>query len=414
MKNERKFLATLKSLIRDEGRLEEANSFIDAMIEGIRSGHDERKLKAESPTAPIPFDGALEVARARISVSGKYSRWNRLWLDSYSASYSTPEAVASYRGNRLGYARIIDIGCGAGMQSIFFADKGQITDIEISPLRAAMAALNFTVYDRRPRRLINADYASVLENMEISNGDVIFSDPLRPKEEGERTLMSLVPSPSVIRGMASGRTESFVFDLPPQMQWGNMDLKGEKEYISIGGSLNRFTLYQGPLAGADSSAVLLPKGVRISGEPADLGLSLASGPDEHLFLPDPSLAYSRLIHLLGQIGDFKALNSDRRRTLLTAHEVPGSYFPGEVFLKRWTGPETGLSKALKELGGGHVLPRFHISPEKYYQFRSKLEEGQVGEKEMHLFRHEGNYIIAERMEENDLKKADGSIVREIS
>ena len=61
----------------------------------------------------------FDLAISRIRAESKFSNYEKIWLDSYSSRYSTPEIVASYRSERLKGNQIVDIGSGAGMQSIF-------------------------------------------------------------------------------------------------------------------------------------------------------------------------------------------------------------------------------------------------------------------------------------------------------
>lgn len=413
LKNEKKFLKDLQLLAKDEGRREVANSYIDSLIMLIREGRDEKELKKEAFAAPITFEGAYEVAKARISVDSKFSKWNSLWLDSYSASYSTPEIVGNYRANRIGYSELVDLGCGAGLQSIFFANWSRVTAIEVSPLRTAMAKLNFLAYERSAERILNADYTSVIDGLKIGPQTVVFSDPLRPKAETERTLGTLLPSPDVVRKLLAGKTERFVFDLPPQMRWSNIPLEGEKEYISVSGSLNRLTVYQGDLASDNTSAVMLPRNSKVSGNPKEHEWDVSDNPGKFILLPDPSLLYSKLAYQLKGLGDYKIYDQDNRRMVLTSEEKPDSFFPGEVFEVNDVTDWDNLTKTLKGLGSGRVIPRYQIAPENYYKLREVLEKGLSGDIEIYIFKKGNEFTLASKDKTNDRKKEDGTVVKKL-
>lgn len=400
LKNERRFSRELDELYRDREKLDSANEYIDNIVESLRSGHDEQKIRNNLGKGPIMFEGAIEVARSRLSVSGKFTKWNRLWLDSYSASYSTPEIVGLYRAGRLQSSNMVDVGCGAGMQSVFFSKTCSVTSIEVSALRATMTKLNGSVYGHSPDRVINADYANVIENLKVDEETVIFSDPLRPKTESERSLPSLIPSPLVLMKLVSGKTEKFVFDLPPQISWDNLTLEGEKEYISIGGSLNRLTLYQGDLGHSESSAVILPWNVRIRGKPSPSDFMKAGRVGRYLYVPDISLQYARLLNGVKQLGEFSLLVKDRRRFVLTSDNELEWMFPGEAFEVLDTVSESELTGTLKERNCRNAIIRFSVDPEEYYTIRRDMETDLTGEVDLYIFRVDGRYIVCSKIEEN--------------
>lgn len=412
MRGEKKFTAVLNEFARKPELIEEANEYMDTLCDFIRKGYDRQKARKEIEGGPIPFDGAFEVAAARISVSGKFSRWNRLWLDSYSARYSTPESVASYRAARLSPFSIVDVGSGAGMQSLFFAVKSEVTEIEVSSMRVAMARLNAMEYGHRVKKFLNADYTDVINNIPVDSETVVFSDPLRPSTEEERSLTSLIPSPVIINGMLGKRTGKFVFDLPPQMGWNRISLEGEMEYTSINGSLNRLTLYMGELSASPVSAVLLPKGARVEGSPEEPHFSQDSESHEFAFMPDPSLIYSRLVHGLLRLQDFSFFSEDRRRMVLTSSTRPDTFFPGDVFTILERTDEAGLIDSLKRNDCGRVIPRFSLDPDKYYSFRSRIEKGLSGTQEIHIMADGGRYLVCKKDAENLSRAVDGSVVRD--
>lgn len=413
LKSEKKFYRELVSLLKDDEKLERANKYIDAIIDLIRRGYDQNKIKKTIPSGPISFDGAFEVAKSRISISGKFSRWDRLWMDSYSASYSTPESVARYRASRLASHDLVDVGSGAGMQSIFLSESCNVTSIEISALRCTMARLNAREYGFKPRKIINADYTSVMNSLDIDRDTVIFSDPLRPPTEQERTLKTLLPSPETVMDFVSGKTEKFVFDLPPQIRQDHVSIGGEMEYLSLDGAINRLTLYTGELGNSRASAVMLPQGLRVRGDPGEDNLRSANKPESYIFIPDISVVYANLLHRLKGYGNLSIIGKDTRRVLLTASEAPEFAFPGEVFRLVDSSGEVELVKKLKMNNCGKVIPRFHIQPDEYYTMRKEMERELTGERDIYLMKAGGKFLLCTRDDENMMRPLDYSITEKV-
>lgn len=396
LKSEKKFAKELELLLKDDERLDEANSLIDQIVNELRNGFGDKKIRQTYSGGVIGVEGALEVAKSRLKVSEKFTRWNRLWLDSYSASYSTPEIIARYRSGRLSSTEIVDVGCGAGLQSIFFSEFNSVTSIEVSRVRSLMTRLNGLTYGFVPKKVVNADYAAVIDKVPVNDETVVFSDPLRPRTEEERTLNTLIPSPVVVHGMLARKTDRFVFDLPPQMKWENISLPGEKEYISIGSRMNRLTLYTGSLSNGQSSAVMMPEMIRITGEPSEPDFSHSDKAGSMLFVPDISLKYSRLLGVLKELGDFREISIDQRRTVLTSDSPPNGFFPGEVFnVEGSTGSEL-LSRELKKAGAGKVIPRFSIDPDRYYDMKRTFESGLTGSEDIYLFRRGEEFVLCRK------------------
>ena len=397
MENTQKWVTILSKCRKDHAYRNKVNSTIDGIIDLINSGRDESMIKKEMKLSKSSADILIEIAKARVKVSGKFSRADRLWLDLYSASYSTPEVVGKYRASRISGKRIIDVGSGAGLQSIMFAEDFNVTGIEMRRERVEMSYLNAEVYGVRKIRFINADYVSVIDNLDITGDDVIFSDPLRPRTEERRTLDSIVPSPLALMKLASRYTGNFVFDLPPQMRWEEITIEGEKEYTSLNGRLNRLTLYTGSLAGSGTRAVMLPEGTRISGKPDSYIVPAADRPEKYLYVPDPSVLYARLVHSVPGIEQLKLLTEDKRRLVLTSSAPPGKDFPGEVFEVLLEADEEKFLDDVAGVDSGEAFLKFQIEPEEYYDFKKKIDDRLSGSGAIYIFRHEEKYIAGKRV-----------------
>ena len=382
----------LKGLLEDHSKLERMVEVLSAMVELARSGYDQaatrKALNVDRQLSSFLFD----VARSRISVSNKFSHWDRIWLDRYLASYSTPEIICEHRSRKIRDRSIIDIGSGSGMQTIFFSmTNDYATGVEMLPERYLMSQLNSYVYSGSSANFLQGDAKNSIAGLNVDGNTVIFSDPARSRNALERTVEDLTPSPLLLMKLFSDRTHDFVFDLPPQTHWENVPIKGEKEYISIDGELNRLTLYTGSLADSSTSAVLLPRGIRYSGKPRDLPATGKNRPRAYLYLTDISIIRARLLHVVLDGTDLEPLGADSRRYLLTSDSLYEA-FPGDIYSTLFTCEIDQLSSMLMKAGAGRVFPRFSLRDGEYYDTRAKLESGMRGNRDVYLFKFGEQFI----------------------
>ncbi|MDO9097357.1 MAG: methyltransferase domain-containing protein, partial [Candidatus Methanoperedens sp.] len=107
---------------------------------------------------------------------------------------ATPEIVAKYIAQRLKTDIIADLGCGIGGQVIFFAKEcKKVYAVEISPQKLEFAKENCKLYGVNNVEFIPGDALSEEVKTQVSDADIIFSDPARPLSEKERTLEKLEP-----------------------------------------------------------------------------------------------------------------------------------------------------------------------------------------------------------------------------
>ena len=370
---------------------------IDGIVDLIDRGHDGKSiLKNAGKRVGREITFLIEIARSRVQTRGKFSRSNRLWLDNYTARYSTPESVARYRAQRISGETILDIGSGGGMQAIFFSESNTVKGLEKDRIRYLESQINAEVYGAKNLEFINSEWPSLKNNNSNLQDALIFSDPLRESGSKERELKDLVPSPADIIRNYSGITGKFAFDIPPQIRREKLGIDAETEYISVNGSLNRLTLYCGPLKNAESSAVILPAGIKISGryEPPDF--QHAEKVLEFIELPDPSLIYAGLVNQVKKLGDFSFLGGDKRRIVLTSSVHPEEPFPGKIYRNLAVCQLDEIQEKLVEIGAGKIYPRFEIQPEEYYAMKNRFEAATSGEREIFIFRVGPGYVLSEQ------------------
>lgn len=387
----------LDRCLKDSDYRELTNGRIDDCIGLIRDGYGIDEARKHIGVSKTDFGVIFELAHSRIDISGKFEKWNRLWMDRYLSRYSTPEMVCRYRADRIRDMKILEAGSGSGMQSIFLSTTNvSAVGVELMPERYRMAKLNALEYKTGDLKFLNGDIHALSQSFPVDDETVVFSDPARPQSEGERSLDSLLPSPAGLLRVFGDRTGNFVFDLPPQMSWNRITLAGEKEYLSINGSLNRLTLYCGHLQRDEVSSVILPQGTRFSGVPREEEFPGVLEDEEYLFIPDISIVYAKLLWKVREKYDIKPVWRDRRRFIYSSgREIEG--FPGEQFKVLSVESSQDINERLRALGAARVFPRFSLRDDNYYSLKNQWESGLKGSEDIHVFLRGDKYVLAAKV-----------------
>ncbi|CAB49940.1 class I SAM-dependent methyltransferase [Pyrococcus abyssi] len=369
----------------------------------IRKGYNEKKIRSLLKLPDEEFKLALEVARARIKAKDKFSR-SDLWFDLEGLRYATHEVVADYRGRRLkgqGVKSIADVSCGVGIQLIFFAKHGiRSVGIDIDPIKIEFAKRNAEKYGVEVEWVVGDALSP--EIIEKVDAEVIFSDPARPPEVPERNLEDLLPSPLKIYEAYKHKTDSFIFDLPPQIRREKVPWKGEFEYIDLFGHVNRLTFYTEPLAKAERSAVILPQGARLESNP-DLEniVEETMEPERYIYEIPQSIDYADLINeLFHKVnGELKLLLREKRRILATSNdEVKSEYFKRSyIVVKVMPFHPVRINDFLRREGYGRATLRMSVDEKEYWRIRKKIESGLSGDKRAFVFKVRDLAVIAEEI-----------------
>ncbi len=384
-------------VIKDTKFKDLTNERIDRSIELIRNGlglnEVQKTLSLGKKEAAIIF----ELAHSRINLKEKFKGWEKLWMDQYLSRYSTPEIVCRYRAERIHGFNIVEAGTGAGMQGIFLSLTNESTvSVEVQADRYRMARLNSQEYRTGKIKFLKGDIYDLSKDFEIDEHTLIFSDPARPPNELRRTMDSLIPSPLSLVKVFGDRTHNFVFDLPPQMEWNQISIDGEKEYLSIDGNLNRLTLYCGSLKEAESSAVILPQNIRISGTPKETTFPDAARLDEFILIPDISIVYAKLLWILEEKYEIRPAWKDNRRRFYTSHGKIEN-FPGEQYEIVSASRIGDLPGNLREAGAGKVIIRFSLPESQYYAVKKELESNLIGKENLYIFRKDDVYFVGRKI-----------------
>ncbi|NJE84284.1 methyltransferase domain-containing protein [Thermococcus sp. CX2] len=372
---------------------------INLAVEMLRRGLDEKKLRAKLGEN---WEEIVEIARARIRARDKFSR-DDLWMDLEGLRYATHEVVARYRAERVKPESIADVSCGIGIQLIFFAKYArEAYAIDIDERKLFYARKNAEKYGVADRiRFIHGDSLSK-EVVEQVNADVIFSDPARPPEMPERRLEDLLPSPLEVYEAYKAKTDAFIFDLPPQIRRERVPWKGEFEYIDLFGHLNRLTFYFEPLAKAERSAVMLPKGVRLESDPnLENIVTWTEEPKAYLHEIPQAVDYADLINELFHAvnGNLEMLLREKRRVLATSDEkIESDYFKRSYVIVGVTKfHPLRINDFLRKEGFGRATLRISIPENEYWRFRKRIEANLKGERRAFVFQFKDKAIIAEAL-----------------
>ncbi len=312
--------------------------------------------------------------------------------DSTGIRLATPEIVADYVATRLETRVIADLGCGIGIQAIFFAKHcRKVYAVEIDPERLAYARKNARIYGTSKIEFIEGDALSDDVIRELSDVDVIFSDPARSFEARERRLEDLSPPPLEVIEKYQQMTGEMAFHLPPMIDPARVFFDCEREYLSLNGEVNRFTVYLGGLKRCERSAVILPARARLESTSAEREeIPVVGVPRTFIFEPDPSVVRAELLpELFRHLPEDAALfRCEPRYTLITSERrSPNPFLKASYQVVSTTEFDCDkIRHALEECGAKSAVLRFRIDPEEYWRMRTRLERGLTGDKTIHLFK----------------------------
>lgn len=379
----------LKRILNDKSYRQSEDILLDRIIEMIRRGISEDKIRHTLRLKAEPYFDLIEFAKVRIKIKDKFTRGNRLWMDKYSASYSTPEISGIYRSKKLSGRNILDIGSGAGMQSIFFSKYSRTTGVERDASRYTMSQINAEIYESKTRFLFS-DFNNL--NINDLNFDTVFSDPLRASSSSERTLEGLEPNPIIIMEKFQDNNPQFVFDLPPMIGKEKLNkLQGELEYMSVGGSIHRLTNY----GNCDRiySAVMLPEERRYYSKNLDRYVK-AGAWSEILFIPDPSLFYSGIEDQYCREKNMHLVQREKRKSIYAANKVFGEPM-GEFYEVIKVSDYENIIDSLKEANFGRVFLRY--DSQNYYGEKRGIEKNLKGNQTCYIFKIGNEYALCKKV-----------------
>ena len=300
------------------------------------------------------------------------------YLSENDLRFATNELAAEWRAKRLASARLLEVGCGIGIQTIAFSKVcKKVISVDIDERKIEYAKANLKKLGITNVEFVCADIMKLTDELKLFNPETVFLDPERPATEETRTLKNF--SPPLKEFIEAFKYAKIAIELPPQMQV--MPADGEREYLSIDSLMNRLTLYLGD---NKTSAVLLPKKLHVEGQPKEP--EQTERLETYITVPDPAVIKAGLIndiHIREYHGVYTSKNAIKDYGV--AYKILG------------TGNEETIIGLLRELKAGTVLVRWKVDPKDYWKIRKKFEDKLTGTTQFHLFKAGMEYICTKKV-----------------
>jgi hypothetical protein len=306
---------------------------------------------------------ALEVAILRRESVEKFPFANRLYLTREALQQASAYAVSTYRCQRLRpFARLADLGCSVGGDTLALASHAPTLGIDLDELRLSMARANTEALGLNYQAsFLQADLRQSLPLAPDENL-ALFFDPAR-RYQGRRvySVRAYQPPLSIVKSWLPN-FPALAVKISPGVRLDELGTyDAEVEFVSLHGELKEAVLWFGPLKTASSRATLLPgEHSLVAATGAAPRLPLRE-PKAYLYEPDPAVLRAGLVTSLGQALGAAQLDEDiAYLTTDRALETP--------FARRWTVEDwfpfqlKRLREALRQRRVGHVVVKKRGSP----------------------------------------------------
>jgi SAM-dependent methyltransferase len=243
--------------------------------------------------------GALETVLLRARAEKKFSRAQDMFFTREGLEQASAEAFSRHRAARFrGAARIADLGCGIGGDTLALAECAPVWAVDRDGLRLLMARENVRAYaPSMPVRFLQADLLQPPVSNDARKGTAFYCDPSR-REEDRRVFSVRRYSPplaEVVRLYGEGT--ALCVKISPGVRWEEIEREPcEVEFVSRAGDLREAVLWYGPLRTVRRRATILPEGITMTEREADS--DAVSAPRAVLYEPDPSLLRAGLVRQL--------------------------------------------------------------------------------------------------------------------
>jgi 16S rRNA G966 N2-methylase RsmD len=325
----------------------------------------------------------------------KHSKEKRLFYNEDDLRWATNELVARHRAERLKCDAIVDIGAGIGFQTTEFAKKcKKVYAIEIDERKIENAKRNANTLKIKNIDFIQGD--ALLDDVisKIDSADIIFCDPERQPQEDSRNINSIKPDIKKLIEKYSKLTKNIAIELPPQIR--EIPFECEKEYVSIGGKLNRLTVYLGELKQSDKSAVVLPFGTILRNK-EDAKIIKADKLKNFIYEADSAVEKAELIAELCLESKTELYDQLKQSYFTSEKESTSPFFKNRFkVLSECEFNDKTIASELKRIEAKKVEIRFTVDPKDYWTVRNKYEGPlKKGKKIVSLFKLKEKAIIAE-------------------
>lgn len=337
-------LETAKFLLSHEGSelLCEAASLQGSLLNKITI------LRRKYP--PSIANAAIELLELRKRAESKFSLAHEMFFTREALEQASSETISRYRAERYKTnAKVLDLACGIGGDTIGLAQRCLVTAVDKDPVRILMAERNLQVYGLSDRvRFVCADVTSIpldaeaafLDPSRRANGKrVLHLDEMNPSREFIHHLISVIPDCAI--------------KLSPAMEYSELEsLQGEIEFISEHHTCKEALIWLGNFKTTQVRATVLPDKASLVSD-GRWTVSVRP-PGKYLYEPDPCIIRAHLVEKLAwELGAWKIdeqiafLSSNMlvRTPFATAYEIT-ELLPFNL---------KELKKRLRELNVGRVV-----------------------------------------------------------
>lgn len=312
---------------------------------------------------------------------------------------ATPPEIADYKSRRLAFSSIADLGCGIGIQSIYFSSHSEkVIAVEKDEGRFNIALNNFYKINIRNIEMIKGDALDKDIAKRVGEVDVVHSDPSRLKSAENWSFEMLSPNPLEI--VQKYKAETFTFDLPVHLKSDRIPESWEREYISLKGEPKRIITYTGKAKQYNVSAITLPSQRRLIGRPdIDRSLIISNNVDNYIHDLDQT------IHIAGLLPEFLIDNKsarpiliDSQRIFLTSEEKLEDDFILNTYEVKGHAKELNrLKEIMRNENCGKVIMRFSIPDNLYYAMKKILEKEVAGNNTGYIFKIGETYYLGKKI-----------------
>lgn len=320
--------------------------------------------------SPAEAAALLDQARLRQRARAKFSRADAMFFTDEALQQASGETIATYRAQRYGaFARVADLGCGIGGDSIALARAGPtVLAVDLDPVRLRLARANAAAYGVADRiRFLHADWTAISIAAEAA-----FADPSR-RVDGRRVFSLHAMHPPLAALLAlQRRLPALGVKVAPGVADEELPPGSEVEFLSERGGLKEAVLWFGALkTEAARRATLLPSGASLTSlDP--VSPRPVTPPQAVLYEPDPAVIRASLVEHLGTSLDAALL--DPTIAYLTADQ-----FVPTPFARAWSVVEDApfnlkaLNRRLQALEADVVAVKKRGSPIEPEHFRRQLK-----------------------------------------
>jgi SAM-dependent methyltransferase len=323
---------------------------------------------------PQLAQAVIETIWLRQRAVDKFSQAGQMYFTREALEQSSSEVVSTYRAQRFfaaGFKQIADLGCGIGGDALALAAQAHVTGIDQDWLRLAMAQENVGAYGNGDRFFpLQAD----LMTQPPLPVEALFFDPARRDDQGKRLKsVHLYRPPLSLLYDWRKQTAHAAVKISPGIDYAEIPVDAEVEFISVSGSVKECILWYGDLQ---------PQGEMLTSIDNPGQDRPARNPGAYLYEPDGAVIRAHLIQPLARrIG---ATPIDPNIAYLTSDESRETPFARRFEIEDWFPFQLKrLRQYLRERHIGRVTIKKRGSPLDPADFQRRLR--LKGDEERILF-----------------------------